>query len=115
MPKGKWRPVTREGRSTGPAGPSHPMLEPQWFDRAFEREDPDWEAWDECRMCACTEVSACAQGCSWVIERVWVGEPLCSACEELMEAWPGLRVCDGLGIAAAWAFNPLPEMPAYEP
>jgi hypothetical protein len=83
--KGKWRPVTR------------PPFEPQWAERAMEREmeddDSDGRQF-ECRLCACTEYSACEGGC------YWVEGDLCSSCEELMRAFPLLRLADGYGIAA---------------
>lgn len=84
---------------------SEPSFLPQWTERALEREmrDEDVDAWmheppDECRLCACTDYSACWGGCSWV-----EGD-LCSSCEDLMDAWPVLRLADGHGIAASWAF-----------
>lgn len=98
----------RQGKQ-GPCEPSSPMFEPQWIDRTMEAEDPDFEPEDECRLCACTWHSPCAEGC------FWVEGDLCSNCSELMEQWPVLLLCDGYGIAAHHAFASRGEAHAFEP
>jgi hypothetical protein len=40
-----------------------------------------------CRVCGCTEVDACAPGCSWV------DSSLCSVCDEVIDAL-GVWFCD---------------------
>lgn len=55
-----------------------------------------------CRICGCTEHSACDEGCSWVrVEKD--SPPLCSACDgkpaDLVEACGrAVRVLNGAGI-----------------
>lgn len=75
---------------------------------AQEGWDPDeiretTEATMACRLCECTVYSPCDEpfGPCW-----WVEGDLCSSCEELMRVWPALRIADGHGIAASWAFAP---------
>lgn len=66
----------------------------QWADRRLERAMGGAPVSGACRLCACTDYSACIGGCSWA-------EPgLCSSCAELMKAFPVLRFADGYGDAA---------------
>jgi hypothetical protein len=82
----------------------YPPFWPQWREFRLEQDfryldHHEWEPLFGCRLCACTEESACPGGCSWV------ELDLCSRCVGLMAAWPLLRQCDGYGLAAARAFN----------
>lgn len=77
--------------------PIAPLFDPQWAERRLEREMDDGNrihAAIECRLCACTDESACLGGCSWV------EADLCSSCDDFIKVFPVLALADGYGIAA---------------
>lgn len=84
----------------GPPGPPAAFA-PQWAVRRLEREMDCSLGEVECRVCACTDSSACEGGC-W-----WVEETLCSSCDQLRAVFPALIVADGHGIAALWVQHKL--------
>jgi hypothetical protein len=86
--------VEREAVPAGDSGLD--VFDPHWTDRRLEAEmDTGRDPEPECRLCACTDSSACEAGCGWVD-----GQDLCTACAALMEQWPILRQADGYGLAA---------------
>lgn len=86
--KGKWRPIE---------APESRSFAPQWAERRLELEMEEVPLYDDlCRLCECTDYSACEGGC-W-----WVEGDLCSSCDKLRAEFPVLMLADGYGIAA-WA------------
>lgn len=83
-------------RRIGPPDPPA-SFQPQWFERRLEEEMDDGRGEVQCRLCACTESSACEGGC-W-----WRERDLCSSCDQLRHAWPLLMIADGHGMAATHA------------
>lgn len=97
--RGKLKPGFKMVRATS----RHPMFYPQWLERTLEREMGTYpDGARECRLCACTDYSACDTpgGC------YWAEQFLCSSCVHLMASWPLLRLANGYGMAASWAFEP---------
>lgn len=82
-----------------------PTFAPQWADRRLEEEMDGLLSQLECRLCACTEDSACEGGCEWTYDAHGCTD-MCSVCEEVMRGYPLLRIADGFGLGHWLAFAP---------